>query len=76
MQAMPALLKDAPIEEAPLILPPASEGQEIVADYANLGLTLHRHPLALLRAQLRKMNLSSALELQSFPTASWPAPRA
>jgi error-prone DNA polymerase len=67
MQAMPALLKDAPIEEAPLILPPASEGQEIVADYANLGLTLHRHPLALLRAQLRKMNLSSALELQSFP---------
>jgi error-prone DNA polymerase len=67
MQAMPALLKDAPIEEAPLILPPASEGQEIVADYANLGLTLHRHPLALLRTQLRKMNLSSALELQSFP---------
>ncbi|MDR3480135.1 MAG: error-prone DNA polymerase [Burkholderiaceae bacterium] len=67
MQAMPALLKDAPIEEAPLILPPASEGQEIVADYANLGLTLHRHPLALLRPQLRKMNLSSALELRSFP---------
>jgi len=67
MLTMPALLKDAPIEEAPIVLPPASEGQEILADYANVGLTLNRHPLALLRKQLIKMNLSTALEMKSFP---------
>jgi error-prone DNA polymerase len=62
----PALLRDAPIVEAPLILPPASEGQEIIADYASTGLTLQRHPLALLRPRLRKMNLSTALEMKGF----------
>ncbi len=30
-------------------LPASSEGQNLVADYASLGLTLRRHPLALLR---------------------------
>ena len=67
MKEMPLLLKDATIEEAPLILPPAPEGKEIVADYAYMGLTLNRHPLMLLRERLRKMRLSSAQELQSFP---------
>jgi error-prone DNA polymerase len=62
----PALLRDAPIVEAPLILPPASEGQEIIADYASTGLTLQRHPLALLRPRLRQMNLSTALEMKGF----------
>lgn len=30
-------------------LPPSSEGENLVADYASLGFTLRRHPLALLR---------------------------
>jgi error-prone DNA polymerase len=67
MQTMPGLLKDASIAEEAIVLPPASEGQEILADYASAGLTLNRHPLALLRQQLKKMNLSTALEMQSFP---------
>jgi len=62
----PALLRDAPIIEAPVILPPASEGQEIIADYASTGLTLQRHPLALLRPRLKQMNLSTALEMKGF----------
>ncbi len=62
----PALLRDAPIIEAPVILPPASEGQEIIADYASTGLTLQRHPLALLRPRLKQMNLSTALEMKDF----------
>lgn len=33
-------------------LPAPSEAQDIVADYASVGLTLRRHPLALLRPQL------------------------
>ncbi|MDQ7968146.1 MAG: error-prone DNA polymerase [Oxalicibacterium faecigallinarum] len=66
MRPASALLRDAPINEAPLILPPASEGQEIVADYASVGLTLKRHPLALLRPRLKQMNLSTALEMRGF----------
>jgi error-prone DNA polymerase len=66
MQPAPGLLRNAPIVEAPLILPPASEGQEIIADYASTGLTLNRHPLALLRPRLRQMNLSTSLEMRGF----------
>ena len=66
MRPAPALLRDAPITEVPLILPQASEGQEIVADYASLGLTLNRHPLALLRPRLKQMNLSTSLEMRGF----------
>ena len=70
MQAMPGLLKDAPIEEDAIILPPPSEGQEILSDYANVRLSLRRHPVALLRAQLRTMKLSSAAELQASPACN------
>lgn len=48
-------------------LPAATEGQEIVADYASLGLTLRRHPLALLRPRLTRLRLLSASELRQLP---------
>lgn len=66
MAAMPQLLKDAPIAEEAISLPHASEGQEVLADYASLGLTLNRHPLALLRHRFKAMNLSTALEMKAF----------
>jgi error-prone DNA polymerase len=66
MLPAPALLRNAPISEDRIALPPASEGQELVADYASLGLTLNRHPLALLRDRLKAMNLSTACEMKSF----------
>ena len=53
----PALLEGAPINETPLDLEAASEGEEIVFDYASLGLTLRRHPLALLRPRLERMKM-------------------
>jgi error-prone DNA polymerase len=49
-------------EGRPLLEKP-SEGEEIVADYASVGLTLGRHPLALLRARLRADSLMTASEL-------------
>ena len=49
-------------EGRPLLEKP-SEGQEICADYASVGLTLGRHPLALLRERLRTDSLMSASEL-------------
>jgi error-prone DNA polymerase len=64
----PALLKGVPINEQVLQLPAAPEGEEIVGDYAALGLTLRRHPLALLRPRLARMKLMSAEELRGLPS--------
>ena len=63
----PALLQGAPIHETPLALPAAPEGEEIAHDYAALGLTLRRHPLALLRAQLARRGVRSSAELAALP---------
>ena len=67
LQAPPALLRDAPIEEEWLELPPAPEGEEIVWDYAATGLTLRRHPLALLRPGLAKARFLSSGQLRDLP---------
>lgn len=64
----PALLKGVPILERALQLPLAPEGEEIVGDYASLGFTLRRHPLALLRPRLARMKLSSAEQLRDLPS--------
>jgi error-prone DNA polymerase len=61
---------DAPAAERLPELAPPREGEDIVADYASLGLTLGRHPLALLRRRLRKHKLINAGELQSLPHGS------
>ncbi|MBN8280147.1 MAG: error-prone DNA polymerase, partial [Gammaproteobacteria bacterium] len=50
-------------EGLPLLRAP-TEGQDLVADYQSLGLTLGRHPLALLRGRLRRQGLCTASELQ------------
>ena len=63
----PALLRHVPVNEAPLELPQAPEGEEIVFDYAATGLTLRRHPLALLRPRLARWRLQTALQLHSAP---------
>ena len=67
-RSAPALLKGVPIHEPPLQLPAAPEGEEILGDYVSLGLTLRRHPLALLRSRLALMNLMSAEQLRSLPS--------
>jgi error-prone DNA polymerase len=63
----PELLRDAPVNEAPLELPPAKEGEEIVFDYASLGFTLRRHPLALLRRKLARRDFLHAQQLRALP---------
>jgi len=45
----------------PLAVP--TEGDEIVGDYATMGLTLRRHPLALLRERLKKRSIRTATEV-------------
>ena len=48
---------------APPALAAPTEGDEIVGDYASLGLTLRRHPLALLRERLKRRGIRSAREV-------------
>ncbi|MEP7070313.1 MAG: OB-fold nucleic acid binding domain-containing protein, partial [Usitatibacter sp.] len=48
--------------QAPLLKPP-TEGDDIVGDYASMGLTLRRHPLALLRASLKKRRIHTSTEV-------------
>ena len=49
-------------EGTPLLTRPG-EGETVVADYNSLGLSLARHPLAILRARLRKEQVQSAQEI-------------
>lgn len=67
LHAAPLLLREAPIQEDWWELPPAPEGEEIVFDYAATGLTLRRHPLAVLRPQLAALRLETAAQLQRYP---------
>jgi error-prone DNA polymerase len=67
LKPAPALLQGVPIDEEDLALPVAGEGEEVVFDYAALGLTLRSHPLLLLRGQLSKQKLLTALQMRDFP---------
>jgi len=70
VETRPVLLRDAPVAEPTPRLPVPSEGEDLVADYASLGLSLGRHPLALLRDRLRRMRLATAAEIRSLPHGS------
>jgi error-prone DNA polymerase len=63
----PALLQGAPVNEAVLTLPAAAEGEEVLVDYAAVGLTLRSHPLSLLREQLSNLKLMTATQLRALP---------
>jgi error-prone DNA polymerase len=60
------LLRHAPVaEQAPLLAAP-SEAQDIAGDYHSMGLTLGRHPVALLRKRLLAKRFMPAEVLQTY----------
>jgi len=61
------LLRGATYHEGAPLLHKPGEGQDIVADYRSLGLTLRRHPLALLRARLSSEQVMTSEELRKTP---------
>jgi error-prone DNA polymerase len=65
LRSTPELLRDAPFDEEVLELPAAPEGEEVVFDYASLGLTLRTHPMALLRPHLAGRHLLTSEGLDS-----------
>lgn len=67
IQPAPRLLKAVPTHEAALVLPDTPEGENILFDYRATGLTLRRHPLALLRPRLAQKGLLNADQLNALP---------
>jgi error-prone DNA polymerase len=70
IEERPPVLASAAIVESAVDLPAPTEGQDIVADYASIGLTLRRHPLALLRPKLARLRMITARELLHTPTGN------
>lgn len=68
LRSTPALFRDAPFDEEILELPAAPEDEEVVFDYASLGLTLRTHPMKLLRPHLRGRRLKTSEDLESTET--------
>jgi error-prone DNA polymerase len=64
---LPPLLSGSSVADEDPALPPPTEGQDIVADYRTLSLTLRRHPLELLRAALGRRRLVTAAEVARAP---------
>ena len=64
---LPPLLAGSMFAEDDPALPAPTEGQDIVADYRALALTLRRHPLALLREQLSRRRLVTSAEIAQAP---------
>ena len=67
VERLPALLAAASFDETEATLPAPTEGQDIVADYRRLGLTLRRHPVALLRRQLGQQRMLTAADIGATP---------
>jgi error-prone DNA polymerase len=57
------LFDGLPLSESKVLLQAASEGENLVADYRSLGLSLRRHPLSLLRGQLSQRRFMAADEI-------------
>ncbi len=52
---------------AAALLPQMPLGEHVVEDYRSLGLSLKRHPLAFLRAELAREGLAAAADLAHLP---------
>lgn len=52
---------------AAALLPAMPLGEHVVEDYATTGLTIKRHPLAFLRAELAREGLVAAADLATLP---------
>lgn len=65
---LPGMLAGHAAKEPQLdLLPTPPEAHDIVADYAHTGLTLRRHPVALLRDRLDALKVSRATDLGKLP---------
>jgi error-prone DNA polymerase len=66
-RALPLLPAATVTDEGTPLLRAPREGQDILADYGSTGLTLRRHPLALLRDKLERRGIVPAQQLWELP---------
>lgn len=66
IENLPGMLEGSSARESRIALPVPTEGQDILADYASLGFTLGRHPVALLRKKLNAKRVYLAQELRGI----------
>jgi error-prone DNA polymerase len=52
-------------------LPKMPLGQEVITDYRTAGLSLKRHPLALVRERLDEMGIITAQQMRRLPHGKW-----
>lgn len=64
VEAPMPLLSAPRFNEGEPMLPVPDEGQNLVADFRSLGLTLGRHPVALLRRHLDSLRMATAAEVR------------
>ncbi len=68
VEARRPLLESAPVHEKKPDLPIPDEAFQVLADYRHLGLSLRRHPLALLRPELGRLRFLPAEEVGRRPS--------
>jgi error-prone DNA polymerase len=66
---LPLLPAPQVAEGIPLLRAPR-EGEDIVADYRHLGLTLRSHPVSLLRSRLDRRSIKSSVTLRTLANGS------
>ena len=64
---LPGVLAGAPGADVPALLAAPAESEDLHADYARLGFTLGRHPLALIRGELAALRFLSAVDIADAP---------
>ena len=67
VERLPGLIADSTFDEEAPVLPAPTDGEDVTADYRRLGLTLGRHPVALLRPQLAARRLLTAEAIRATP---------
>jgi error-prone DNA polymerase len=55
----------------PTLLPIMPEGQEVRTDYSTTGLSLKRHPVALVRDKLSQMKILTTAAMRELPAGRW-----
>jgi error-prone DNA polymerase len=68
---LPLLPAETAVPEGIPLLRAPSEGRDIVADYGSLGLSLRRHPLALIRDKLGARRIVTTQALWDLPNGRW-----
>jgi len=67
LDKLPGFLEGAGFTETQPDLPAPNEAENLLADYGSIGLTLGRHPMALLRPRLHKWRTVQAAALDAMP---------